>query len=156
MNWPTVLSFVNLFFGGILAGIEIAVHYGFVMPRGLLTEGVQVRLRQSLVLRLRVLVPAFFVPTVLSGTAVAFLDGAGPGFRVRCAGMIAMSIWIAVRGIATVRINSATLTWNPESPPQNWRASVEHAEHFHIAGVWAAVVAFASFLVAAALSQTAR
>src|ERR1700723_3477692 len=43
MNWPTVLSFVNLFFGGILAGIEIAVHYGFVMPRGLLTEGVHVR-----------------------------------------------------------------------------------------------------------------
>ena len=68
-----------------------------------------------------------------------------PGLGPRCVGMIAMSIWIAVRGSDTVRINSTTLTWDAESPPRDWRASVEHAERFHIAGVWAAMVAFALF-----------
>jgi hypothetical protein len=58
MNWLTALHLLNLLFGGILAGIEIAVHYGFVVPSGLLTDRSQIRLRQSLVLRLRVLVPA--------------------------------------------------------------------------------------------------
>jgi hypothetical protein len=99
---------------------------------------------------------AFFVPSALSGAAVVFLDGTHPGFQFRCAGILAVIVWSAVRGIATVRINSATLTWDAESPPKDWRALVEHAERFHIAGVWAAVVAFASFLMAAALSLAAQ
>ena len=119
---------------------------------GLLTEWSQLRLRQSLILRLRILVPAFFVPTAFSGAAVAFLDGMGPGFRFRCAGMLALIVWIAVRGIATVRINSATLMWDAEAPPKNWRALVDRAERFHILGVGVSVVAFVSFLMSAVLS----
>ena len=155
MNWRTALYLFNLLFGGILAGIELAVHYGFIVPSGLLTDRAQIRLRQSLILRLRVLVPAFFVPSALSAAALVSLDGSHPGFQFRCAGMVAVIVWIAVRGI-TVRINSATLTWDAESPPEDWRALVEHAERFHIAGVWAAVAAFASFLMAAALSLAAQ
>jgi hypothetical protein len=113
-------------------------------------------LRQALVLRLRVLVPAFFVPAAVLGIARAVLDGAAPGLGFRCAGVAALLIWIGIRVIGTVPINSATLTWQPSAPPTNWKAQVNHAERFHIVGVWVAVLAFAFFLTAAALHLAAH
>ena len=67
MNPATVLNFVTLFFAGILAGIEFVIHYGLRAPTEVLDQQFQqIRLRrQLLVLRLRVLVPAFFVPTAV-------------------------------------------------------------------------------------------
>jgi hypothetical protein len=151
MNPAIILDFINLFFAGVLAGIEIVIHYGLRAPTEVLDERSQIQLRQALVLRLRVLVPAFFVPTAVSGIAVTVLDGGLPGFWFRCAGVLAMLIWILIRVIGTVPINSATLTWQPDMPPKNWRALVNHAERFHIVGVWAVVLAFAFFLVSVAL-----
>jgi hypothetical protein len=55
------LHFVNLFFAGILAGIEITLHYGLRVPVEVLSEDSQLRLRRALVRRLRMFVPAFFV-----------------------------------------------------------------------------------------------
>ena len=151
MNPATVLDFVNVFFAGMLAGIEFVIHYGLRGPSEILDEHSQLQLRQALVMRLRVLVPAFFVPTAVSGIALTVLDGAAPGFWFRCAGVLAMLIWILIRVIGTVPINSATLTWQPGAPPKNWKALVNHAERFHIVGVWAMVMAFAFFLTAVAL-----
>ncbi len=151
MNPATVLDFVNVFFAGMLAGIEFVIHYGLRGPSEILDEHSQLQLRQALVMRLRVLVPAFFVPTAVSGIALTVLDGAAPGFWFRCAGVLAMLIWILIRVIGTVPINSATLTWQPDAPPKDWKALVNHAERFHIVGVWAMVMAFAFFLTAVAL-----
>jgi len=156
MNPFTVLDFVNLFFAGILAGMEIAIHYGLHAPTQVLSDQSQIQLRQALVLRLRVLVPAFFVPTAVSGLAAAVLAGAAPGLWFRCAGMLAVLVWIVIRVIGTVPVNSATLTWEAGAPPKNWKALVDHAERFHILGVWAAVMAFAAFLAAVALKQGAH
>ncbi|MHB8597437.1 MAG: DUF1772 domain-containing protein [Ktedonobacteraceae bacterium] len=156
MNPSVILDFINLFFAGVLAGIEIVIHYGLRAPSEVLDEQAQIQLRQALVLRLRVLVPAFFVPTAVSGIAVTVLDGGVPGFWFRCAGVLAMLIWILIRVIGTVPINSATLTWQPGAPPKNWRELVNHAERFHIVGVWAVVLAFAFFLTAVALKLTAH
>jgi hypothetical protein len=156
MNPFNMLDFVNLFFAGILAGIEIAIHYGLHPPPKVLSDQSQIQLRQALVLRLRVLVPAFFVPTAVSGIAVAVLDRAAPGLWFRCAGIVGVLVWIVIRVIGTVPINSATLTWESGAPPKNWRPLVDHAERFHILGVWAAVMAFASFLTAVALKLAAR
>jgi hypothetical protein len=151
VNDGVILEFVNLFCAGILAGIEIVIHYGLRAPAEVLDEQPQIQLRQALVRRLRVLVPAFFVPTAVSGIAMTVLDGAAPGFGFRCAGVLAVLTWISIRVIGTVPINSATLTWQPGAPPKNWRALVNQAERFHIAGAWAAVMAFAFFLTAVAL-----
>jgi len=151
MNPATVLDFVNIFFAGMLAGIEFVIHYGLRGPSEILDEHSQLQLRQALVMRLRVLVPAFFVPTAVSGIALTVLDGAAPGLWFRCAGVLAMLIWILIRVIGTVPINSATLTWQPDAPPKDWKALVNHAERFHIVGVWAMVLAFAFFLTAVAL-----
>ncbi len=156
MNLVTVLDFVNMFFAGMLAGIEIVIHYGLRAPAEVLDEHSQIQLRQALVLRLRVLVPAFFVPTAVSGIAITVLDGFAPGFWFRCAGMLAVLTWILLRVVGTVPINSATLTWEPSAPPKNWRAQVSQAERFHIVGTWAAVLAFAFFLTAVALKLAAH
>ncbi len=156
MNPTTVLDFVNVFFAGILAGIEIVIHYGLRAPAEVLEEQPQIQLRQALVRRLRVLVPAFFVPTVVSGIAVTVLSGIDSGFWFRCAGILAMLTWISVRVIGTVRINEATLTWKPDAPPKNWKVLVNRAERFHIVGVWAAVMTFAFFLIAVALKMAAH
>jgi hypothetical protein len=151
MTVGAILGFASVFYVGILAGMEFVIHYGLRAPTEVLGEQAQLQLRQALVLRLRVLVPAFFVPAAVLGIAATVLDSDAPGWWFRGAGVLAMLIWIVIRVIGTVPINSATLTWQLSAPPKNWKALVNHAERFHIVGVWAAVAAFALFLTAMAL-----
>ena len=151
MNPATVLDFVNLFFAGMLAGIEFVIHYGLRGPSEMLDDHAQLQLRQALVLRLRVLVPAFFVPTAVLRIALAVLNSGTPGFWSRCAAVVALLTWIGIRVVGTVPINSATADWQLSAPPKNWKALVNRAERFHSVGVWAAMLAFALFLTAVAL-----
>ncbi len=148
MNPATVLDVVSVFFAVLLAGMEVVIHYGLRAPAEVLDERAQLQLRQAMVLRLRVLVPAFFVPTAVSAIAATVLDGAAPGMWFRFVSLLAVLVWIVIRVIGTVPINSATLTWQLSAPPKNWKALVNHAERFHDVGVWAAVLAFACFLTA--------
>jgi hypothetical protein len=150
MTGPILLHFANLFLAGMLAGIETSVHYSFGAPPKALSEESQIQLRQALVLKLRVLVPVFFVPALASAIALTALDGASPGRWFRYTGLLALLLWIVIRVVRTVPINSATLTWNPQAPPKDWRLRVESAERFHVLGVWASVVAFVCFLAAMA------
>lgn len=151
MNAPAIAGFVNLFCAGILAGLEISAHYGFHVPTVALEEKPQIVLRQGLVYRLRWLVPAFFVPATLSGIAVTLINRSMPGLFFNLAAMLAIITWIFVRVVGTVGINSATLDWNPDMPPTNWRELIGKAERFHIVGTWAAILAFAFFLAARSL-----
>src|SRR5215471_7589361 len=151
MTFLTILDLINVFFAGMLAGIEFVIHYGVRSPAEMLDDHAQLQLRQALVLKLRVLVPAFFVPVAVLGIALTFLNSAAPGFVFRCAGVVALLIWAMIRIVGTVPINSATLAWQLSAPPTNWKEQVNHAERFHIIGVWAAVLAFACFLTAVAL-----
>ncbi len=144
------LCLANLFFAGILAGMEVAIHYGYGAAPEILSDQSQILLRQALVRKLRVLVPSFFVPALVSGIALAVLDNSAPGRWFRWAGLLSMLVWIITRAIMTVPVNKATLAWDPASPPQNWRALVERTEICHVIGAWAAVIAFACFLTAVA------
>ncbi len=146
-----ILEFVNLFFAGILAGLEVAAHYGFHGPTAALGETPQLVLRQGVIRRLRWLVPAFFGPTLLSGVALTVRDGAAPGAVFRLAALLALALWIGVRIVGTVPVNAATLDWDPSSPPPGWREKIAKTEQFHIIGAWAALLAFACFLLASAL-----
>ena len=118
MNHVT-LAFVNLFFAGMLAGMEFVIHYGLSTSAETLDERSQLQLRQALVRRLRVLVPAFFAPTALTGIAVTVLDTTMPGFWFRCAALLALLLWVVIRVIGTVPINSATLAWQRDAPPKD-------------------------------------
>ncbi len=147
MNPITILALSNVFFTGLLAGAEFIIHYGLRVPTEVLDEPAQLQLRQALLLKLRVLVPALFLPAAISGFVLLVLAGTAPGLLYRCVGMVAILTWIALRVVGTVPINSATLTWQSSAPPKDWKSLVDHAERFHIVGVWAAVIAFATALV---------
>jgi hypothetical protein len=156
MTLATILDLVNVFFAGMLAGMEFVAHYGFRKPAEALDDQSQLKLRQALVYKLRVLVPAFFVPVAVLGIALTIFNSAAPGFGLRCAGVVAILIWILIRVVGTVPINSATVSWQLDAPPRNWKELVNHAERFHIVGVWAAVLAFAFFLIAIVLKLAAH
>jgi hypothetical protein len=145
------LELINLFFAGLLAGAEIVIHYGFHAPTLALDEKPQIVLRQGVVRKLRWLVPAFFIPAALSGIALTVIASGMPGLYVRLAALIAIVVWILIRVVGTVPINSATLEWNPNMPPKDWREQISKSERFHIIGTWAAVLAFVFFLIAIAL-----
>jgi len=85
-----VLGLVNLFCTGILAGEELVIYYGVRTPLASLDERPQTLLRQALIRRLRILVPAIFVPSILLGVAVTVLGGFGPGFGFHVAGVLAL------------------------------------------------------------------
>ncbi len=156
MSPAVILAFINLFFAGMLAGVEFVIHYGLRAPAEILDNHAQIQLRQALILRMRILVPAFFLPTAILGLIVTVLEAGTSGFWLRCVGLIAVLIWILIRGVGTVPMNSAMLTWQADAPPENWKAVVNHTERFHIVGVWSTIIAFALFLAATALNLTAH
>jgi hypothetical protein len=98
-----------------------------------------------------VLVPVFFAPAAISGITLTFLNDGAAGFAYRCVGVVALVVWVAIRIVGTVPINSATVDWQLDAPPSDWKERIAHAERFHIVGVWAIILAFACFLIAVAL-----
>jgi uncharacterized membrane protein len=145
-----VLGFANLFLAGILAGEEFVIYYGVRTPLAGLEERPQTLIRQALIRRLRVLVPAIFMPTILLGAVVTALDGFGTGFVFRSIGVLALLTWALVTLPGTAPINAAILSWDPSALPQKWRTIVSRWEHFASVRPWAAMSAFAMFLTAMA------
>jgi uncharacterized membrane protein len=148
-----VLGLIVLFCAGILSGEELVVYYGVRVPLAGLDERPQTLLRQALIRRLRVLVPAVFVPTILSGVAVTVLGGLGPGFVFRCAGVLALVAWGSVTIPGTVPINSAILSWDPGALPKDWREMLSRWERFASMRPWAAMIAFSMFLTGMAVAS---
>jgi hypothetical protein len=152
MTPVAIVTEVNLLFSGLLAGAEVAIHYGLGRSDAVLNDQSQIRHRQAMILRLRILMPVLFLPAAATGVLLLSLDSVSPGLRLRYAGLIAVAVWIVLRVVATVRINSTTLTWKPEDPPENWKALVTRVERFHVLGVWAAIMLFLCFLTAAMIA----
>lgn len=148
-----VLEFANLFLIGLLAGIEFLVCFGLREPLTVLDMQPQIQLRHALIKRLRVLVPAVFFSTAISGVAVTVLRGTAPGVVFRCAALLALLAWTLATFMGTVPINEDMLTWRPDAPPENWRSIIKKWEWLDLARTCAALVAFASFLAAVALRQ---
>src|SRR5579862_9420365 len=91
----SALTFLNLFFSGLLAGEEFIVRFGVRGAIARLADPEHIRIRQALILGLRALVPSIFFLTLLSGAAVAYL-GARPALILRGAGLGALVVFIAV------------------------------------------------------------
>jgi hypothetical protein len=144
-----ILEMINLFFAGILAGLEVAAHYGFRGPASTLEEKPQILLRQGLVRKLRWLVPLFFVPTILTAIALAVLCSNMTALGLRLIASAAMGVWIYIRVVGTVKINAASLEWNPDDPPDNWSEQINKAEQFHITGTWLTIIAWVCLLLSA-------
>lgn len=146
-----VLGFVNLLCAGVLAGEEFVICYGVRGPVASLDPQPEIQLRQALIRRLRVLVPAIFGLAFFSGIAATLLEGFGPGLGFRCAGLFSLVAFISITLAGTVPINQAALTWEATAPPEGWRAMVNRWERLDTARTWAAVAAFGLFLAAVGL-----
>src|SRR5690242_2797845 len=151
MNAGIVVGLVNLFCVGLLAGEEFVIRYGVRAPVAGLDTQAQIRLRQALIRRLRILVPLVFASALLSGVAVTILAGFDQGVGFRGAGLLALLTFIAITLGGTVPINKAALTWEAGAPPANWRALMQRWERLDTARTWAALAAFGCLLTAMAL-----
>jgi uncharacterized membrane protein len=143
----------SVLFAGLLAGEEFVIRYGVRGPLASLDDRPHILLRQALIRPLRVLVPCIYLATLISATAATALDGIGSGLALRCFGLGALLVWIAVTLGGTVPINAAVLDWDANAPPANWRAWVDRWEQLNTVRTWAAVIAFALLLTA--LTETA-
>jgi uncharacterized membrane protein len=143
-----VLAFLNVLCAGVLAGEEFVIRYGVRAPVASLEDRPHLQLRQALIRTLRILVPAVFGLTTLSGIAVTALGGPGLGLRLRCAGLVALVAFISITLAGTVPINQAILTWDVAAPPKDWQARVKRWERLDTARTWAALAAFGLFLAA--------
>jgi uncharacterized membrane protein len=147
-----VVSLIGVFCAGLLAGEEFVIRYGVRGPLATLDDRPHILLRQALIRTLRVLVPVMFLLTLVFAVAGTALDGIGPGFPYRCAGILALLIWIAVTLGATVPINAAALEWDASAPPITWKMQVDRWERLNTVRTWAAVVAFALILTGLTLT----
>ena len=143
-----VLEFINVLCAGVLAGEEFVIRYGVRAPVASLDERPHLQLRQALIQTLRILVPAVFGLTVLSGIAVTVLGGPRLGLELRCAGLLALLAFISITLGGTVPINQAILTWDVAAPPKDWQTLVKRWERLDTARTWAAICAFCLFLAA--------
>lgn len=149
-----IIEFISLFLAGILAGEELVIRYGVHMSLAGLDDQSQIKVRQALILKLRVLVPAIFLPTAVSGVAVLVLSGSEPGLFFRWAGVLALLLFILVTLIGTVPINKGALEWKHDAPPSNWKSLIRRWELLDVVRSSAAVLAFACFLTAVALQYS--
>jgi hypothetical protein len=122
------------------------IHYGLRGPAAVLDERAQLQLRQALILKF--------------ARAGAGHLSAGPGVRGCFRDPRGRSVRRRVpdrwyRGAAHLDRDSGRrdgtdqqrdTTWQLDAPPADWQAQIEHAERFHIAGTWTAIIAFAAFL----------
>ena len=143
-----VLEFINVLCAGVLAGEEFVIRYGVRAPVASLDEKPHLLLRQALIRSLRILVPAVFGLTILSGIAATILGGSGLGLELRCAGLLALLVFFSITLGGTVPINQAILTWDVAAPPQDWQTLVKRWERLDTARTWAAISAFCLFLAA--------
>jgi hypothetical protein len=144
-----ILEMINLFFAGILTGLEVAAHYGFRQPASLLDGKSQIILRQALVRKFRWLVPLFFMPTAITVIILAVSSTNSIILILRFIALATLGIWIYIRVFGTVKINSASLAWSPDSPPDNWREQIQKAEQFHITGTWLTAIVWVCLLISA-------
>jgi uncharacterized membrane protein len=153
------VEFISLFLAGMLAGEEFVVRYGVRGPLAALDDRTHIHMRQSLIRTLRILVPAIFVPALISAVAAAIVGGAGStGAEIafRWAGVLALLVWTVATFFGTVPINEAALDWDLDAPPNDWKASVDRWERLNTVRTWAAVAAFACFVVTAALQVAGK
>ena len=145
-----MVEVLSVFFAGMLAGEEFVVRYGVHPALRCLEERVQIRARQSLIRRLRVLVPVIFALTAVTGVVALILGGSAAGAGFRWAGVVALLGWVAVTVVGTVPINKGALDWRPEAPPANWRMLVERWERLDVVRASAAILSFVFVLTAMA------
>jgi len=141
-------NLASVLFTGVLTGEELTIRFGVRGAIAALDAAPQIRLRQALIRRLRILVPAVFFLALTACAAAFVLSGSAAEKAWRLGALLALLVFITVTLAGTVPINRATLAWRPEAPPDDWRRQVDRWERLDTARTAAAVLAFVLALVA--------
>jgi uncharacterized membrane protein len=141
------LEEISLFLAGLLAGEELIVRYGVHPALATLDERGSLEARQALIYRLRILVPAIFLPTAVTSVIAQLVD---PSLW-RVAALILLLAWGLTTGIGTVPINSAVIEWDVAAPPARWREVIVRWQRIDVVRSSAAILAFGCLVVAAAV-----
>jgi uncharacterized membrane protein len=150
-----ILQIVGLLFAGVLAGEEFIVRYGVQPSLSTMDDRPHLLARQALVRRMRYVVPALMIPTVLLGLAVAIAGGTGVGCVFRWIGFAALVAFVLFSFLGTVPINIKVNDWNPDAPPADWKAVVKRWQFIDVFRSSAALLAFVCFLIAVARELSA-
>lgn len=150
MDFP-LLEVIGLVLAGLLAGEEFIVRWGVQPALAALDDNTTILARVVLVRRLRIVVPAIMIPTVLVAIAVLILGGTGDGAIWRLAGVIALVAFVLFSFLGTVPINIKVIDWDADNPPDDWKAVIGRWEVIDVFRSSAAVVAFICFVVALAV-----
>ncbi|WP_103379953.1 anthrone oxygenase family protein [Pseudonocardia dioxanivorans] len=134
----TVLPAVAAAFAGVLAGGELLVRWGIAPALTALPDHSHLLARQSLVRRLRVLVPAVMVPTVVLAVVAAVLAGG----VLPWLGVGVLAVFVLVSAFGTVPINIRVDGWDAADPPADWHALVRRWQRIDVVRSTAALVAF--------------
>ncbi len=146
-----MLQAIGLFLAGILAGEEFIVRYGVHPALSSMEDRPHLQARLALVRRMRVVVPAIMVPTVLVAIAVLIVGGTGAGFGLRIAGVVALVAFVLFSFLGTVPINIQVIDWDIDNPPADWKETVRRWQRIDVFRSSAAIVAFGCFLGALAV-----
>jgi hypothetical protein len=148
---PLVISAIAVFFAGVLAGEEFIVRYGVQPALTVLDDLPHIQARQALVRRLRVVVPALMVPTVLLAIAALVLDPTGPGCWFRVAGLASLVAFVLFSFLGTVPINVKVNDWDAEHPQVDWKQTIARWQLIDVFRSSAALLGFVVLLVALVL-----
>ena len=146
-----ILTIASVFLAGLLAGEELIVRYGVHPALVALDDTTQIRARQSLIYKLRVLVPVLFFAALGTAVAALVVGGADAGFALRITSVAALVVWLGTTFGGTVIINSAVIEWDAAAPPAHWRAMIVRWGRVDVVRSSAALVAFAAVAAAAVL-----
>ncbi len=144
-----ILQAIGLILTGLLAGEEFIVRYGVQPALSSLEDRAHILARVALVKRLKIVVPALMIPTVLVGVAMLVFGGTGGGLALRIAGVAALVAFLLFSFLGTVPINIKVNDWDAEAPPADWKAVVHRWEVIDVFRSSAAIIAFVCFVIAA-------
>ncbi|ODU04195.1 MAG: hypothetical protein ABS81_11280 [Pseudonocardia sp. SCN 72-86] len=140
----TAVAALSVLLTGLLAGGELLVRWGVAPALSRLPDHAHLLARQSLVRRLRVLVPAVMGPAAAL-TVVALVLAPVP---LRWVGTTALAVFVLVSVLGTVPINIRVDAWDTAAPPAGWRTLVRRWERIDVVRSTAATVAFGCLLAA--------
>lgn len=147
-----VVESLAVFLTGLLAGEEFIVRYGVHPSLSALDDRSHLAARIMLVRKLKVVVPAIMIPAALAGILALIAGGTGPGCIPRALGVVSLVAVLVFSFAGTVPINiKVNDTWTVDEPPADWKRLVKRWVFIDTFRSSAAILAFAFFVVAAAV-----
>ena len=146
----TTARFVNLLFGGLYAGLLVAVLFVEVTLRGVGPD-VYTVVEQVKHANLNVLAAATITPTLASGLLLLVLarEPRGAAFVLTLVGLLCAVLALTVTLLVNVPINAAQMAWSPQVPPADWAEIRDRWQVAHALRTAAAVAGFGCQILAA-------